>query len=89
MDKLRRKENFGLERTMARIIKGELLNKTLLVIELPIIRLPRIFGLDSNPWILRLIDFKTTRCVYGPDLFYWVRILLLMIGKAVKCEGAY
>jgi hypothetical protein len=39
---------------MARIKRRELLNKTLLVIGLTFIRLPRVFGLDSNPWILLL-----------------------------------
>lgn len=39
---------------MARIKRRELLNKTLLVIGLTFIRLPRVFGLDTNPWILLL-----------------------------------
>ena len=39
---------------MARMKRRELLNKTLLVVGLTFIRLPRVFGLDANPWILLL-----------------------------------
>ena len=39
---------------MARIKRIELLNKTLLVVGLTFIRLPRVFGLDANPWVLIL-----------------------------------
>jgi hypothetical protein len=35
--------------------RGELLNKTLLVVGLTLIRLPRTFGLDGNPWVLIII----------------------------------
>jgi len=39
---------------MARIRGRELLNKTLLVLGLTFIRLPRAFGLDGSPWVLML-----------------------------------
>lgn len=40
---------------MAKIERRELLNKTLLVIGLTFIRLPRTLGLDGNPWVLIII----------------------------------
>lgn len=40
---------------MAKMERGELLNKTLLVVGLTLIRLPRTFGLDGNPWVLIII----------------------------------
>jgi len=44
---------------MTEIRRRELLNKTLLVVGLTFIRLPRVFGLDANPWIflLTLVPF--------------------------------
>ena len=68
--------------TMAKIERGELLNKTLLVIGLTLIRLPRIFDLDSNPWVLLLTLIPFWFVVINnhlPEINYPTRIPRIII----------
>jgi len=67
---------------MAKIERGELLNKTLLVIGLTLIRLPRIFDLDNNPWVLLLTLIPFWFVVINnhlPEINYPTRIPRIII----------